>query len=783
MAEERRNALTPGMEFEGYRIEGILGAGGFGVTYRATETLLDRQVAIKEYLPSGMAIREADGVSIAPIGATETADFKWGMERFRAEAQTLVNFRHPNIVTVYRYFETHGSGYLVMEYVEGRTLAELVRPDKALDEGEIHEILDPLLDGLKAVHDKGFLHRDIKPANIFIREDGSPVLIDFGAARQALGQHSKSLTSVVSAGYAPYEQYDSTSDQGPWTDLYALGGVLYRCVTGKVPPEAPARVSAVFDKGTDPLTDVHEAAQGSFSEPLLMAIDSALAIRQSERPQSVAAFRTLVAGPGSGSGAEEKAAATADSGATGFSGAGDQPTLMAGSPAAPTPSVPAQKKAGWKVAVPAAIVLLGAGAGAWALIANSGESRACLRLAKQMDAAVGKTDLGLARQHLNAGRVGGCSKEMIADLNAKTQGLAARLAAAAERKRQEAARKRAEVARRKALAEAEWKKLVLEKNALIEAERQKAAAEAERKRQEVARQRAAEARRKALAETEWKKLVLEKNALIEAQRKKAAAESERKRLVEERRIVALKALRNSYSKRYRLKCVAEKTHSESDCKCIARLVGRALSLEYIEYNQKQIKIFNNKNTSNKEKLAKYLDIRKKFGVKRLEKLNENFVGKIKSDCGVDVNRKKGAKSSQKQTNDEDGKAAATAERRRLTAARRKAAAIVARHLSECRWGWNGKVTVSWQSRIEACSAIIDTKSLTGRKLAAVYYFRGIARREISAKAAAKDDFQTALRLDSTKNEYREALVTLDSWKVSADGSDTPGRKIHLGPIS
>lgn len=496
MAEERRNALTPGIEFEGYRIEGILGAGGFGITYRATETLLDRQVAIKEYLPTGMAIREVDGISIAPIGATETADFEWGMERFRAEAQTLVNFRHPNIVTVHRYFETHGSGYLVMEYVEGRTLAELVRPNKVLEEEEIQEILGPLLAGLAAVHDKGFLHRDIKPANIFIREDGSPVLIDFGAARQALGQHSKSLTSVVSAGYAPFEQYDSTSDQGPWTDIYALGGVLYRCVTGKVPPEAPARVSAVFDKGTDPLIDVREAAQSHYSDALVTGIDTALAIRQSERPQSVAALREMVDGEGSRSGSEGKATTVADGDVTEFRGVGGQPTLLAGSAAAPTHPVSARKKPVWKVAVPAAIVLLGAGAGTWALITNSGESEACLRITKRMDAAIGKQDLGLARQHLNAARAGGCSDEMVADQSAKTRDLMARLAVAAERKRQEAARKRAEEARRKALVEAEQKRLeaARKKRAAaeverkrVEEERRKADAKMERKRQEEAK--------------------------------------------------------------------------------------------------------------------------------------------------------------------------------------------------------------------------------------------------------------------------------------------------------
>ena len=290
----RLNAIAEGTEFDGYRFDGILGAGGFGITYRATELLLGRSVAIKEYFPGGLAMRDGDGMSVVPVGQSETETFEWGMERFRSEAQTLVAFRHPNIVTVFRYFETNSTGYLVMEFVEGRTLKQLLHPEDHLTEPEIHSILDPILDGVRAVHGGGFLHRDIKPDNIFIRRDGSPVLIDFGAARQAFGQHSKSLTAIISEGYAPYEQYDSSGDQGPWSDIYALGGVLYRCMTGRRPPDAPSRVAALVRAIDDPMPRLVSVQREKYSADLIEAVEQALSVREDGRPQTIEAFEYLI---------------------------------------------------------------------------------------------------------------------------------------------------------------------------------------------------------------------------------------------------------------------------------------------------------------------------------------------------------------------------------------------------------------------------------------------------------------------------------------------------------
>lgn len=466
MAQERRDALAPGVVTEGYRIETVLGAGGFGITYRATEVLLNRSVAIKEYLPSGIAMREQDGLSLSPIGATETETFAWGMDRFRSEAQILVGFRHPNIVSVLRYFETNGTGYLVMEFVEGRTLGQLLEPDKALDETEVHEIIGPLLDGLEAVHEQGFLHRDIKPANIFIRQDGSPVLIDFGAARFALGQQSKTLTSIVSAGYAPYEQYDSVGKQGAWTDVYAIGGVLYRCVTGTRPAEAPSRVAAVFAGDTDPMPTAASAAKVECSNALLAAIDTALAIREANRPQTVNELRSLI-------GVASQTVVARPATEVG-------PSSIETSEANKLTAPAARSRSRRKVLAPLSVVLVGAAAAVtWVTIDNI-ERAACLQVAKKARAAIAQGDLLSAKRQIGTATTKDCANDTLADLRNN--------AAALE-------------ARKKAAAEAERKRLA-------EKTRRKAATEAERKRQEAEREQLEERRRKVAARV--KELVLKK---------------------------------------------------------------------------------------------------------------------------------------------------------------------------------------------------------------------------------------------------------------------------------
>jgi serine/threonine protein kinase len=294
MASKHRDALPLGTEMEGYRLEDILGAGGFGITYRAVELSLDREVAIKEYLPSGIARREGGTMTVTAVSDVAEEDYQWGLDRFRQEAKVLVTFRHPNIVPVLRFFEANNTAYLVMEYQHGESLGQILQRDTRLTEADILELVHPVLEGLSAVHRAGFLHRDIKPDNIFIRQDGTPLLIDFGSARQALGQHSKSLTAIISEGYAPYEQYQTGGDQGPASDIYALGAVMYRCVTGYKPPDAPSRVTSLMQEKDDPMEAASKTGRKGYSHELLHAIDTALAVFERERPQSVDEFRDLL---------------------------------------------------------------------------------------------------------------------------------------------------------------------------------------------------------------------------------------------------------------------------------------------------------------------------------------------------------------------------------------------------------------------------------------------------------------------------------------------------------
>ena len=229
---DHRLALPPGTRVQDFEFHRVLGHGGFGITYLGWNVALDIPVAIKEYLPADLAMREQD-MSVLPKSAGDEADFHWGLNRFLDEARVMARFKHPNIVQVQHYFQAHGTACIVMEYVEGETLSDLFKRKGTLTESELKHILLPLLAGLVEVHEAGILHRDIKPGNILLRAaDGSPVLVDFGAARQAVGARSRSVTAVLTPGYAPIEQYSSRGHQGPWTDIYALGGVCYQALTG-----------------------------------------------------------------------------------------------------------------------------------------------------------------------------------------------------------------------------------------------------------------------------------------------------------------------------------------------------------------------------------------------------------------------------------------------------------------------------------------------------------------------------------------------------------------------
>jgi serine/threonine protein kinase len=280
------NALPAGYALNEYRIEKVLGVGGFGLTYLALDANLNLRVAVKEYLPEDIATRGA-GHSIGPRSPDTAETFGWGKQRFLDESRTLASFRHSNIVRVMRFFEANGTAYMVMEFVEGAALADWIKIRRPLAQAQVASLVGPLLDGLEVVHKAGYLHRDIKPNNIYVREDGTPVLIDFGSARQRASE----LTAIVSPGYAPFEQYQTQGNQGPWSDLYALGGVLYWLVTGQRPHEAVARIRA------DTMPSALQTADRNLYRPaFLAAIDWALAPAEEQRPQSVAEWREALLG-------------------------------------------------------------------------------------------------------------------------------------------------------------------------------------------------------------------------------------------------------------------------------------------------------------------------------------------------------------------------------------------------------------------------------------------------------------------------------------------------------
>ncbi|MGB4336036.1 MAG: protein kinase [Chromatiaceae bacterium] len=239
-------ALAVGRVLDGrYRVGRVLGHGGFGITYLAWDDNLQLRLAIKEYLPGDCASRAPDGISLAVYSGPAGELFAYGLDRFLEEARTLAHFdQHPDIVTVKNFFRAYGTGYCVMDYVAGITLRQYLdqQPGGRIGTKAALKLLMPVADALRAVHKAGLLHRDIAPDNIYLTQDGRIKLLDFGAARFAAGEHSKSLSIILKPGYAPEEQYRTRGKQGPWTDVYGLAATLYRAITGQVPPESLDRL-------------------------------------------------------------------------------------------------------------------------------------------------------------------------------------------------------------------------------------------------------------------------------------------------------------------------------------------------------------------------------------------------------------------------------------------------------------------------------------------------------------------------------------------------------------
>lgn len=289
---DRQTILAPGDRLGCYEIDSFLGQGGFGVTYVARDTMLDLKVAIKEYLPERVAERELSG-NVQPRSEQDIHLFERGLANFLKEARTLARFNHPNIVRVMSVFELHGTAYMVMEYERGHDLKVIFNRRERINESLLKTLVGPILDGLEEVHRHGFIHRDIKPANVLVRDNGTPVLLDFGSARLAVGQDTEAITAMVTVGFAPLEQYSGLDDQqGPWTDVYALGAVLYYAITGQAPPDSTLRAAAVLNQKSDPYLSLSPSPPPGYSRSFCRAIDWALQFRVSARPQSLNQWRS-----------------------------------------------------------------------------------------------------------------------------------------------------------------------------------------------------------------------------------------------------------------------------------------------------------------------------------------------------------------------------------------------------------------------------------------------------------------------------------------------------------
>ena len=287
--------MPVGTVLRDFTIQSVIGHGGFGVVYRAGHNELDLTVAIKEYLPVELAVRE--GATVRPRSGTVRRDFEDGLRRFRDEAQVLVGFdSHPSIVSCRDFFRDNGTAYLVMAYEDGRSLAEVLASREAdgrpFTESDLLAVMTPVLEGLARIHAAEVLHRDIKPSNILIRRtDERPVLIDFGAAKQAAARFTKSLAPYTE-GYAALEQVADAGKLGPWTDMYGVGAVMWRMVAGgnrPWEPPHPVRVEqrshAVVGATDDPMPPASELGKGRFQPRLLEAIDRCLRLREAERIQ------------------------------------------------------------------------------------------------------------------------------------------------------------------------------------------------------------------------------------------------------------------------------------------------------------------------------------------------------------------------------------------------------------------------------------------------------------------------------------------------------------------
>ena len=282
--------LAKGARLQEFEVTGVVGEGGFGIVYEAMDTLLNRRVAIKEYMPSQLAARVSQRT--VKIRSQEFAEtFSAGLKSFINEARMLAQFKHPALVEVFRFWEENGTAYMAMPLYEGPTLKHFLSSHPEMsNERWLRGFLAPVLDALEHMHGMQVYHRDIAPDNLLILKNGAPLLLDLGAARRVIGDMTHALTVILKPGYAPIEQYadDPAVKQGPWTDIYALAAVVYFAITRRAPPPAVSRMIK------DPFKPLSELAPAGFSADFLAAVDRGLLVRPESRPQTIEEFRSLL---------------------------------------------------------------------------------------------------------------------------------------------------------------------------------------------------------------------------------------------------------------------------------------------------------------------------------------------------------------------------------------------------------------------------------------------------------------------------------------------------------
>jgi serine/threonine protein kinase len=289
MPSQANQPLPEGYPLENYRIASVLSSGGFSIVYLAYDEK-DLPVAVKEYLPSHLALRE-EGDALPSIAEENAASFRYGMRCFFEEGRSLARLSHPNVVRVLNFFRANETVYMVMRYERGRTLQEHIQARRGtLKEAFIRDVFANLLNGLREVHSNKLLHLDIKPANIYIRNDGTPVLIDFGAARATLAHERPALNPMYTPGFAPPEQYGDRDSLGPWSDIYSVGASLFACLAAAAPQAADMRLEK------DRYVSATKIWGGKYSRELLQTIDWCLEMDHMKRPQSVFALQKVLLG-------------------------------------------------------------------------------------------------------------------------------------------------------------------------------------------------------------------------------------------------------------------------------------------------------------------------------------------------------------------------------------------------------------------------------------------------------------------------------------------------------